>query len=146
MAGMAMYSAKQPSRSTPMMRVCGQTCELPVRQSRQRPQTMCPSAVTRSPTCTSVTSAPDLDDVAGELVADHEGGLAASARPVVPFVDVHVGAADAGAAHLDEHFVVPDLRAGDVRQLESGSAGRLHESLHGVDAGMQSGGAAARSR
>ncbi len=57
-AGIAMKSAKQPSRSTPMMCVFGQTCALPVRQSMHVPSTMWPSAVTRSPSFTSGTSGP----------------------------------------------------------------------------------------
>ncbi len=52
-AGIAMYSAKAPSRSTPMIRVRRQTWASPVRQGRQWPQTMCPSAVTRSPMASS---------------------------------------------------------------------------------------------
>ena len=47
---MAMKSAKAPSRSTPMIWVRWQRCAAPSRHWRQWPQTMWPSAVTRSPT------------------------------------------------------------------------------------------------
>src|SRR5229473_1292058 len=57
-AGMAMYSANAPSRSTPMMRVFWQMWPLPVRHCRQCPHTMCPSAVTSWPTLSSVTPSP----------------------------------------------------------------------------------------
>ena len=50
LAGIAMYSANAPSRSTPMIWVRSQTCPWPVRQGRQCPQMICPSAVTLSPT------------------------------------------------------------------------------------------------
>ncbi len=49
-----------------------------------------------------------------EFVADHQrhgnGGL----RPFVPFVDVEVGAANAGHQDADQHVVDPGLRRGNV--------------------------------
>ncbi len=48
-AGTARYSAKAPSRFTPIPTTFSQTCSLPRRQLRQCPQAMCPSPVTRSP-------------------------------------------------------------------------------------------------
>ncbi|OPZ63242.1 MAG: hypothetical protein BWY83_03442 [bacterium ADurb.Bin478] len=49
-AGSARYSAKQPSRFTPMPMVLVHKCLRPARQLRQTPQTICPSPDTRSPT------------------------------------------------------------------------------------------------
>src|SRR6266496_122537 len=57
-AGMAMYSANAPSRSTPMMRVFLQMWPLPVRHWRQWPHTICPSAVTSWPGVSSATPSP----------------------------------------------------------------------------------------
>src|SRR6266480_2057415 len=57
-AGMAMYSANAPSRSTPMMRVFLQMWLLPVRHWRQCPHTICPSAVTSCPVSSSATPPP----------------------------------------------------------------------------------------
>src|SRR6266566_8812 len=57
-AGMAMYSANAPSRSTPMMRVFLQMWLLPVRHWRQWPHTICPSAVTSWPGVSSATPSP----------------------------------------------------------------------------------------
>src|SRR5439155_1385973 len=57
-AGMAMYSANAPSRSTPMMRVLRQMCPFPVRHCTQWPHTMWPSAVTVCPTLSSPTPSP----------------------------------------------------------------------------------------
>src|SRR5438445_4991341 len=55
-AGMTMYSANAPSRSTPMIRVLRQMWALPVRHCRQCPHTMCPSAVTNWPALSSPTA------------------------------------------------------------------------------------------
>src|SRR5438105_2456670 len=57
-AGMAMYSANAPSRSTPMMRVFLQMWLFPVRHWRQCPHTIWPSAVTSWPGRSSDTSSP----------------------------------------------------------------------------------------
>src|SRR5882724_1333998 len=57
-AGIAMYSANAPLRSTPMMRVFLQMWLLPVRHWRQRPHTMWPSAVTSWPGWSSDTPSP----------------------------------------------------------------------------------------
>src|SRR5213082_490259 len=57
-AGMAMYSANAPSRSTPMMRVFLQMWLLPVRHWRQCPHTICSSAVTSCPVLSSATPPP----------------------------------------------------------------------------------------
>ena len=58
--------------------------------------------------------ASDLHDIAGEFVSDDERRLATALRPRVPVVDVHVGAADAGAPHTDQDFVVSDPRLRDI--------------------------------
>src|SRR2546426_2154336 len=58
-AGMTMYSAKAPSRSTPMIRVLRQMWALPVRHCRQCPHTIRPSAVTSWPALSSPTPSPD---------------------------------------------------------------------------------------
>ena len=73
---------------------------------------------------------PDLHDVAGELVADDDRRLDASLRPRVPIVDVHVGAAHAGAPHANQHFVVADRRLGNVLEDESRTGRRFHQRFH----------------
>ncbi len=47
----------------------------------------------------------DLDNAADELMADGEAGLDRALAPLVPLVDVQVGAADGCLLHLDQHFV-----------------------------------------
>jgi hypothetical protein len=56
----------------------------------------------------------DFDDPPYELVPDNQRDRDRSLRPVVPVVDVHVGAADPRAQHLDQHIVDADLRLGHV--------------------------------
>ena len=70
-----MYSAKQPSRSTPMTFVYGQAWAFPVRHSMHRPSTMCPSAVTRSPTFTSLTIEPTCTTSPANSCPTVKGGL-----------------------------------------------------------------------
>src|SRR3989441_898327 len=57
-AGIAMYAADAPGRSTPMILVLRQMWPLPVRHWRQCPHTMCPSAVTSWPAVSSATPSP----------------------------------------------------------------------------------------
>jgi hypothetical protein len=47
----------------------------------------------------------DLDDFADELVADHHRDGNRLLRPLIPLVDVQIGAADGGALDLDQHVV-----------------------------------------
>ena len=61
----------------------------------------------------------DRDDLPDELVADDHRHRDRLPRPVIPFVDVYVGATDAGAVHLDEHVVDPDVRLRHVLQPQS---------------------------
>ena len=52
-------------------------------------------------------------------------------RPGVPFVDVQIGAADAGAQHLDQHVVDADGRPGHVLEPKSLGGFFLDECEHG---------------
>ena len=56
--GSAMYSANAPGRFTPTPIVCAHRCRRPARQFRHRPQTTCPSPLTRSPGKKSTTFEP----------------------------------------------------------------------------------------
>ena len=89
----------------------------------------------------------DLGDPADELVADHQAGLDRALAPLVPQVDVQVGAADGGLLQLDQdlvrarhrhrHFFQPDALAGFA--LDQG----FHRLRHG-DRYLQSRGGAGR--
>ena len=74
--------------------------------------------------------AADLDDLARILVTDghrHRNGLL---RPRIPVVDVHVGAADGGAVHLDEHVVVTDRGLRHVLHPDAGFRASLDQCFH----------------
>ncbi len=88
-----------------MPTVFGHRCWRPARQLRQWPQTMWPSAETRWPTLVAGDAGAQLDDAADELVADHQARLDRALAPLVPHVDVQVGAADRGLLQLDQHVV-----------------------------------------
>ena len=110
------YSANAPGRLTPTPLVSAQRWRRPARQLRQRPQTTWPSPLTMSPGKKSFDVGADFDDFANEFVADRHGHGDGFLRPNVPFIDVEVGAADAGAVDLDEDVIDADRRGGEFLQ------------------------------
>ena len=62
----------------------------------------------------------DLGDLADEFVADHQAHGDGLLRPIVPLVDMHVGAANACAMHADQNVVDADAGLLDVFQPEAG--------------------------
>src|ERR1035438_8649914 len=71
-----------------------------------------------------------LDDPSDELMADghrHGDGLL---RPVVPFINVDVRAADSGPQYLDHHIVDPDFGHVHVFEPETRLAAAFHQSFH----------------
>jgi hypothetical protein len=60
------------------------------------------------------------DDLADELVSDHERGADRLPGPAVPGPDVQVGAADAGPLDLDQYVTGSDRGLGDVREPQPG--------------------------
>src|ERR1700728_1000983 len=71
-----------------------------------------------------------LDDFAHELVPDHQRNWDGLARPIVPFVDVHVGAANAGAMYSNKNVVDPDAGLLHVLQPQTGLVSALDQCLH----------------
>ena len=131
-AGMVRYSANAPGRFTPTPEVLRHRWRRPARQLRQWPQVMWPSPDTRSPVLKPRTSLPNLDDFAGIFMADRHRYRHGLLRPGVPVVDVHVGAADRGAMHLDEDVVVADRGLRDVLHPDAGFRARLDQCFHEV--------------
>ena len=76
----------------------------------------------------------DLDDRAGELVPERQRWLDPVLGPLVPDVDVQVGAADRRGLDLDEHLVAAGDGDGHLLEREPGArlelAHRPHR-LHG---------------
>ncbi len=71
----------------------------------------------------------DLADIFMPYLHRHGDGVL---RPLVPFPDMDVGAADGRLPDADHHIVVADLRLGDVRQRQAGGAFEFGEGFHGV--------------
>ena len=75
------------------------------------PQEMVKGTTTRSPTFSFVFSAPDLHDLAHELVAEDVAALHGGHEAVV---EMQVGAADGAGGDLDDGVArMLDLRVGD---------------------------------
>ena len=91
--GIATYSAKAPGRLTPMPFVLRQRCPLPARQLRQWPQRCAPRPRRAGRSCIRHLRA-DVGDLADIFVAGDHRHRHRLLRPLVPIVDVDVGAAD----------------------------------------------------
>ena len=100
---MTTYSAKAPLASTPMIFTCWQMCASPMRHCRHLPQATCISAETKSPSLHAGDFVADGFDGAAELVAGNERRMNAALRPLVPLINVQVGAADGGHLDFDQH-------------------------------------------
>ena len=74
----------------------------------------------------------DLDDLAHEFMADRQRDGDGLLRPIVPLVNVHVGAADARAMHADQDIVDADAGFPDFFQPEAGLALAFDQRFHWV--------------
>src|SRR5271165_3946496 len=73
-----------------------------------------------------------LDDFARVLVTHGHGYGHGFLRPRVPVVDVHVGAANGGAVHLDQHVVVADRRLGHILHPDSRFRPSFDQRFHSL--------------
>ncbi|OPZ56198.1 MAG: hypothetical protein BWY91_00534 [bacterium ADurb.BinA028] len=73
---------------------------------------------------------PDLDDLAVELVPDDHRCLDRRGGPVVPLLQVQVGAAEAGAQHAHLDIERAAGRLGSVDQFQAGSGVHLGQGAH----------------
>ena len=71
-----------------------------------------------------------LGDLADILMADDLWGLDVLLRPLVPFVDMDVGAADRGLVDLDENFSGARHRNRHLPQLQSGAGYGFYNGIH----------------
>ena len=105
-----MYSAKAPGRCTPMP--CGRLLQTDADgqpgSCGQWPQDDMPLGTDNLAGVEIPDVGADLDDAADKLVTDDQRHRDRPPRPGVPFVDVQIGAADAGAQNLDEDIVDAD--------------------------------------
>lgn len=72
----------------------------------------------------------DCRDFANKLMADHHGNRDSFARPGIPLVNVHVGAADGGAPNPNQNIVNPNLRDGNLSEGQPRLRTALHKGLH----------------
>src|ERR1700760_4367454 len=72
----------------------------------------------------------DFHNFADKLMADHHGHRNSLLRPLVPIVDMDIGAADAGVADTDEHVIDAELRFGNILQPQAALAAALLQCFH----------------
>ena len=72
----------------------------------------------------------ELCNLADILMADDLWGLDVLLRPLVPFVDMDVGAADRGLVDLDENFSGARHRNRHLPQLQSGAGCGFYDGIH----------------
>jgi hypothetical protein len=63
---------------------------------------------------------PDLDNFSDKLVANGHRNRNGGARPIVPVVDVDIGAADSRVRDADQNVVDADRGFGDIFEPQSG--------------------------
>ena len=71
-----------------------------------------------------------LDDLAGVLVARRHRGLNRFLRPIVPVVNVHIGATDGGFMNLDQYIVTAHHRNRDIFEPQSLLGVFFHQCFH----------------
>ncbi len=71
-------------------------------------------------------------DGAAELVAGNERRMNAALRPLVPLVNVQVGAADGGHLDLDQDVGAAELRLGNFADFRARRGLRLNNGKHGI--------------
>src|SRR6185437_4683309 len=74
----------------------------------------------------------DLHDLADELVSDDQGHRNSGAGPLVPRVDVQVGAADSGGQDADFDVINTDVRLRHILEPEATLTAGFYERLHAV--------------
>ena len=72
----------------------------------------------------------EFRDLADILMADDLRGLYMLLRPLVPFVDMDVGAADRGLVDLNENFSRARHRNRHLPQLQSGAGCGFYNGIH----------------
>ena len=71
-----------------------------------------------------------LNDLPDKLVPHHQRDRDGITRPIIPFIDMEIGAADARTVHLDEHITRARLGLRHVLEPKSFSRLFFNECLH----------------
>jgi hypothetical protein len=74
----------------------------------------------------------NFDDFTDKFVPDHQRHGDNGASPIVPFVDVKIGSADAGEQDADQDIVNSNLRLRNVFEPETAFRTAFNESFHTV--------------
>src|SRR5436190_21120762 len=74
-----------------------------------------------------------FDDFTDVFVTDLHRHRNRLRRPVVPFPNVDVGAADRGLANADEDIVMTDFGLLDARERQAGRVFELRECFHSIN-------------
>src|SRR5215211_496433 len=72
----------------------------------------------------------DLDHIAGELMAHRHGWLQRLLRPLVPRLDMQVGATDSCSPDLNQYVARPNRGHRNIDQLQPRPWFWLHEGFH----------------
>ena len=62
-----------------------------------------------------------LNDLSDKLVSHHQRNRDGGARPIIPFIDMEIGAADARAVHFDQYISGPNLWLRNIFEPEARS-------------------------
>jgi len=90
-----------------------------------------PSPLTIIPDLNSVTFRANGGNFADKFVADRHRNRDGRFRPIVPFIDMEVRAADAGLEHLDEHVVlIPYSGVGMSSEPQAAFCFAFYERFH----------------
>src|SRR5947207_11120866 len=71
-----------------------------------------------------------LDDLSHKLVADDQGNRDSGAGPLIPLIDVQVGATNAGMQHTNLDVIDANLGLGNILQPQPAGIAAFHESFH----------------
>ena len=71
-------------------------------------------------------------DRPAKLMAGNQRRMNTALRPLVPLINVQVGAADGRHFHLDQHIGGPKLRLGYFADLRARGGPRLYNGKHGI--------------
>ena len=74
----------------------------------------------------------DCIDDADELMTNHHWHRDCFLRPVIPIIDVNVGAADRRLQHADENVITASFRNGNLLKPEARFGFRFYDCLHGL--------------
>src|SRR5437588_3128168 len=77
-------------------------------------------------------------DFAHKFESDYHWDRDGACRPIIPFINVEIGAANAGAMDSDEYVIDADTRFGNVFEPEARFGFGFDERFHGFELSVKS--------